>query len=160
MYAWVHKLLLMPFLIQNIRVHDTPMWVINRNLNIKSITLFVYADEGTLRAAELAVDASLKLNLAIKAIQVNPPSIIAGRAQLVRSKEIMQAIREISALYGVSMEEVIYEGNPVKETLRNVSRQELLVLSLPEKNQEHFLIPSSPRLIYKKFSGSMLVLAT
>ena len=160
LYAWIHKWFLIPFLIKSIRVHDTPIWMINGKQMIRSITLFAYADEGTLRAAELAIDASLKLNLTLKVVQVNPPAIIAGEAQLFRSKEIIQAIREISALYGVSMQEVVLEGNPVKETLRNVDRHELLVLSLPQKNHERFLIPNSPNLIYKKFSGSMLVLAT
>ncbi len=156
----IHRLFLISNLIKLIRQHDTPLWIINKNYEIKSITLFVYANEGVLRAAELAIDAAIKLKLTIKAIQVNPPSIIASKKQLDRSKEVMQAIREISALYGITIQEIIREGNPVDEIIRRVNPSELLVLSLPQKNQEQFLIPNSSYSIYKKFSGSLLLLAT
>ncbi len=157
---WIHRSFLMPNLIKSVRDYDTPLWIIKRNRSIRSITFFVSTNEDSLRAAELAIDAAIRLKLNIKAIQVNPPPIITGKKQLDKSEEIMQSIREVAALHGVTMQEIIREGNPVKETLRSVTPDELLVLSLPKKGDERFLIPNSQSLLCKKFLGSLLVLAT
>ena len=155
-----HRFFLLPSIIKKIRELDTPLWILKDQKKINNIFLFVYTDEGTLRAAELAIDTALKLNLEIRAIQVNPPYIIAGESQTVKNKSMMRSVREICALYGVNIQEVIREGNPVIETLRQVREDDLLVISIPKENQEKFLIPNSAELIFKKFKGSMLVLAT
>ena len=147
-------------IIEKLRELDTPLWVIKQHQRITGISLFVYTDEGTLRAAELAIDAALKLDLEIKAIQINPPSTIAGEVRMAKNKTMMRSVRDICALYGVDVKEVIREGNPVAETLKQVKEDELLVVSLPKESQEKFLIPNSAKSIYKKFKGSMLILAT
>ena len=155
-----HQIFLLNSIIKKLRELDTPLWVLKQHQKINSISLFVYTDEGTLRAAELAIDAALKLGLEIKAIQVNPPFVIAGEVQMLKNKTMMRSVREICALYGADIKEIICEGNPVIETLKQVKEDELLVISLPKENQEKFLIPNSARSIYKKFKGSMLILAT
>ncbi len=151
---------MIPLLLKRLRRYDTPLWIIKKHKKITGITLFVSDDEGTLRAAELTVDVALKLNLSMKAIRVNPPLLIAGKNQIKKSMEIMQSVRELCALYGVNIQEVVKEGNPVKEVISYVKSDELLVTSFSKESNSGFLIPNSAKIIRKKFSGSMLILAT
>ena len=128
----------MPGLIETARHYDAPLWIMKQNSSIQSITFFVSTDDGNLRAAELAIDVALRFKLNIKAIQVNPPSIIMSKTQLDKNEGIMRSIREISALYGITIQEVMREGNPVKETLQEIDSNELLVLSLPKEEMSDF----------------------
>lgn len=154
----IHHFFLLPKLLKTLRRNSTPIWLIRHHDRISKITLFVTPDEGTMRAAELAMDASLKLALPIRAIQVLAPKIVAGSDALDKDKEVLAHVRDLASLYGTSLEETIVEGNPVVETLKLVKKDELLVLALPYKNNRGLFIPNVAKKLEKKFNGSLLIL--
>ncbi|MDH5716673.1 MAG: NAD-binding protein [Spirochaetia bacterium] len=155
-----HKYLLIPSLLKIFREAQTPLWIIRNYKEVKQVSLVVSSDEGALPAAELAVDAALKLNIKLRIVQVNPPSLIAGNVQLEKAKKMMHSVREIAALYGITVTENILIGNPVNEVLKVVDKEELLVVSLPKNSKAGVFIPNSAKLLMKKFPGSLLVLST
>ena len=61
-------------------------------------------------------------------------------------------------LYGRNLAEDIREGNPVHEVLEHVPVDDLLVLPYPRVNRSGFLIPHTPRLLLRRFKGSVLII--
>lgn len=155
-----HRIFLLSGLIKTVRELSTPVWIIRNRGNIHGVVLYVSAGEETLQAAELAIDAALKFHLPLKAVQVNPPGIIAGSVQLRNSQKMLQNVREVAALYGLTLHETVREGNPVYETIKLVQTDHLLVMAYSKDSGGGFLIPNTSRLLLKRFKGSVLTLAT
>ncbi|MDH5720505.1 MAG: TrkA family potassium uptake protein [Spirochaetia bacterium] len=156
----IHRYYLFSSLKKVLRKNSIPLWIIRNKAPIKKVTLMVAPHEGTLEAAELAIDAAMKFKLEFRAVQVNPPGLIAGNLQLESAKKMMQSVYEVAIMYGLSVQENVFTGNPVKEIIKWVSKDELLVLSLPKDSKSGVMIPNSAKLLAKKFPGSLLILAT
>ena len=155
-----HRHFIFPGLVRVARKEKFPIYLVRGGAPIAGIDLFVSSDPGSLSAAELAIDAALKFRLTITAIQVNPPSLIAGNKQLEIARQMMNSVLELGTLYGVSITELVRTGNPVSEMLKLVPKNHLLVLSIPKKTDDGLFIPNSSSLLVRKFKGSAMFIAT
>lgn len=156
----IHRLVFYPGLFHILHKNVSPLWIIRGQKPVDGIALFVSSMKGAIAAAELAVDAATKFQLPLRAIQVNPPPELTGDEAAKINRELMDSIRSIAALYGIIIEEVVLTGNPVHETLKAVSNRELLVIPYPRYEKRKFLRPpNSERQLFKKFSGSTLLLS-
>ncbi len=156
----LHRLILYPGLFHILHKNVSPLWIIRGKKPVDGIALFVSSARGSIAAAELAVDAATKFQLPVRAIQVNPPPELMGDEAVREQRGLMDSIREMAALYGITIQEVILTGNPVYETLKSVTNRELLVIPYPRYEKRRFLRPpSSEKLLVKKFTGSTLLLS-
>ncbi|MES0491561.1 MAG: NAD-binding protein [Leptospirales bacterium] len=155
-----HRWLFQKKLLNEARKNNSPVWFMKGDKeSLTRITIYVSDIEGSLRAAELALDAAKKFELPVRAVLVNPPEEITSSEKLTALENALQSVQELAALYGLLIEEKIVTGNPVHETLKVVPTNELLVLSYPVEKKARFLNPPIPeKLLAKKFRGSILLL--
>ena len=156
----IHRIFFQKRIIKRASRRNSPIWIIKGGQEkITGITIFVSDADGSLSAAELALDAAKKFNLPIQAFQVNSPKEITGNEQMQSMKNAMQSVREIAALYGLPIKANVHTGNPVYEPLKHISTSELLVLSYPLNKKKGFLTPPiAERLLLRKYKGSILLL--
>ena len=155
-----HRMFFQKKLLNEARKNNSPVWFMKGDKeSLTRITIYVSDIKGSLRAAELALDAAKKFSLPIRAVLVNPPIEITSSEKLQALEDALRSVQELAALYGLPIEEKIVTGNPVYETLNIVPDHELLVLCYPREKTKKFLTPPIPeKLLAKKFSGSILIL--
>ncbi len=157
---FLHGIVLLPRMFKLLRRSDSPLWIIRHHGPIMGISLYISAQAGTMRAAELAMDCAQRLNLPLTILQVIAPRIIAGSEKLREEDEMRDSVHHLAALYGMTSQEKVIEGNPVQEVLNNVPPEHLLVMAMPRRTNEGLFIPNVARKLEKKFAGSLLILPT
>jgi nucleotide-binding universal stress UspA family protein len=125
----------------------------------RRIWLPVTESEGSLLAAELALDLSRQLDLQIAAVVVSSPTFIVGEEVVEEQKRALKNIMHVASLYHVKLEQVYLEGNPGIE-IANLAREgDLLVISHRADRRPSFFSPDTSLQIIMRCTSSVLALS-
>lgn len=125
----------------------------------RRIWLPVTDSEGSLLAAELALDLSRQLDLQIAAVVVAPPAFIVGEEAVEEQKEALKTVMHVASLYHVKLEQVYKEGNPGIEIARLAGEGDLLVISHRAGRRSSFFNPDTSLHIISRCPSSVLALS-
>jgi len=125
----------------------------------RRIWLPVTDSDGSMLAAELALDLSRQLDLQITALVVTPPSFIVGEDIVEEQKEAFRKVMQVASLYHVKLEQVCKEGNPGIEIARLAGEGDLLVISHRADRRPSFFNPDTSLQIISRCPCSVLALS-
>jgi Trk K+ transport system NAD-binding subunit/nucleotide-binding universal stress UspA family protein len=125
----------------------------------RRIWLPVTESEGSLLAAELALDLSRQLDLQIAAVVVSSPTFIVGEETVEEQKRALKNIMHVASLYHVKLEQVYLEGNPGIEIANLACEGDLLVISQRAERRPSFFSPDTSLQIIMRCNSSVLALS-
>jgi Trk K+ transport system NAD-binding subunit/nucleotide-binding universal stress UspA family protein len=123
------------------------------------IWLPVTDSEGSLLAAELALDLSRQLDLQIAAVVVAPPTFIVGEESAEEQKKALKTMMHVASLYHVKLEQIFKEGNPGIEIAHLAGEGDLLVISHRADRRPSFFNPDTSLQIIQRCPSSVLALS-
>ncbi len=92
------------------------------------------------------------------AILVVKPELSAGDRERERLKEVKALVERINGIYSLSLNLVVKEGNPVRETLKVLKNYNLLIVGYEAGKKGSFFSPYSPYLVASKSPITTLLL--
>ncbi len=94
----------------------------------EKITLFATSRETLRREAELAIDLARLLGSQLTIATVVPPEFSVDREVKVESEHILSEALQIALMYGIKIQEVCLEGNPIEEMEQFSETQNLIII--------------------------------
>jgi Trk K+ transport system NAD-binding subunit/nucleotide-binding universal stress UspA family protein len=125
----------------------------------RRIWLPVTDSQGSLLAAELALDLSRQLDLQIAAVVVAPPTFIVGEETAEEQKKALKTMMHVASLYHVKLEQIFKEGNPGIEIANLAGEGDLLVISHRAGRRPSFFNPDTSLQIIQRSPCSVLALS-
>jgi Trk K+ transport system NAD-binding subunit/nucleotide-binding universal stress UspA family protein len=125
----------------------------------RRIWLPVTDSEGSLLAAELALDLSRQLDLQVAAVVVAPPTFIVGEESAEEQKKALKTMMHVASLYHVKLEQIFKEGNPGIEIANLAGEGDLLVISHRADRRPSFFNPDTSLQIIQRSPCSVLSLS-
>ncbi len=111
------------------------------------------------RALEIAMDLSRQLNATVSVVIVVEPSYLHGEpsSTLQWKRDMLKQVRQLSHVHKIKVEEIVRQGNPVKEILAVAADYQLLVVGGDEGEAGLFSINVAAMLIDKAPCSVLLV---
>ena len=125
----------------------------------RRILLPVSDSEGSLLAAELAIDLSRQLDLQITAVLVTPPSFITGGEAVEEQKKALKTVIDMASLYHMKIEQIHREGNPVTKITELAGEGDLLIAIRRAHRRASFFNPDTAMHIINRAPCSVLALS-
>ncbi len=135
-----------------------PVLIARGSFPHERILLGVSEARASQRSAELALDLARSLGGRLRAVVAVPPVIVAGEEGNRRLRESITKVVSLGPIYGLAIETVELQGNPVHSLLGAALEQNLLVLSHRVKQGFSFTQPDISRHLLLRAPVSVMVL--
>jgi nucleotide-binding universal stress UspA family protein len=114
---------------------------------------------GDQRALEIALDLSRQLGVYAAVVVVVEPTYLQGEADSSAEWEdrMLKQVRELSRVYGISVEEHVRHGNAPKEILEIAGAYQLLVISVDQAGSRLFAVDVAGMLVDKSPCSVLVV---
>jgi trk system potassium uptake protein TrkA len=157
-YGWRHTLL-----DEALATYRKPVLVARGSSPYRQIVALVQSERlGPGAPAPLhGLQAALGLGRALKrevcSLTVTAPDFIAGEAVATTRQEIDQAILTLAATHRIRVERQQVKGNPIRETLARLERNDLLVVQVPRTIRPSLFRPDVGRYLALRAPCTVLV---
>jgi len=137
---------------------DKPFLIMNNKYPYETVIAILNSEEPAY-TLEVAVEISRMLNIDIQAVYTTMPKELRGEKENEDIEIVNSIVSDFENIYKTSMNFKLFEGNPVKETLKFLENIENPLLVMSYKKQKISIFnPSVQYLIMKKSNKSSLLI--
>jgi Trk K+ transport system NAD-binding subunit/nucleotide-binding universal stress UspA family protein len=157
-YGWRHTQLDVA-----LAVYRKPVLVARGSAPYRQVVALVQSEQrssGTpapLRGLQVALGLGSALKREVCSLTVTAPDFIAGEAVATTRQEIDQAILTLAATHRMRVDRQQVKGNPIRETLARLERNDLLVVQMPRTIHPSLFRPDVGRYLALRAPCSVLV---
>lgn len=136
---------------------DHPILFARDKFPYRRVLLPVSSSSLSLRAAEVAIDITRRLEATLTAVNVDLPAYISGEPEEEAHREV-EPIRRLCQLYDVPLDYRHHVGNPVKLVLEEAKHHDLIVLARRRRRRDTFFNPDVALRLARRAPCSVLVI--
>lgn len=122
-------------------VAPSPILIARGSHPYHRILVPVTASEISFLGLELAVDIARLLGASIRAVHVAPPRFIGGEKAKETAQRVSDRVTQLGRLYGLPIEFVHLEGNPIRQVLKLCADSQLLVVARSQGRTDTYIQP-------------------
>ncbi len=136
-----------------------PLLVAKKRFPYKRILVPTNATKAAELAAEVAVDIGRIVNAEVATVSVSDPVFLATRDSGKWAQTAMRHVRQIGEMHHFPMEEILLEGNPVREVVRTAEKYDLIVMGSTTRGRS-ILKPNVGEHIIREAKSSILIVTS
>ncbi|MGM0646544.1 MAG: NAD-binding protein [Thermodesulfobacteriota bacterium] len=128
----------------------------NPQAQYKRIVVTFNGSTAGMAGLEVGVDVARQTRLPLAAVVVQESDVIQGAGGEKWLEETLHSLREMAHVHKVPIEEIVGEGNPVRETLAAVRATDMIIIGC-ERSQKGLFVPNVPELLVRRLPGSVVL---
>ncbi len=120
---------------------ECPILISRGSFPYRRILAPVGDSESSWRSLELAVDIARLVEARITAIHVAQPRFLGGSGGAERTDRVIQRVGEVARLYGLHLEPLVMEGNPIRKVAQVAADHQLVVTARNFHEEDTYFKP-------------------